>query len=454
MTKIISINPYTEEKIKSSSLLPLSQASKKIQTSKKSLEKWKSTSIQDRCAKIKNIADILKKNKLKYAKLMTQEMGKPLKQAISEIEKCAWATEYFADNAPTFLKEEFIQTEAYMSYIRFDPLGLVLGIMPWNFPFWQVWRCAIPALCAGNVFLLKHSTNVPGCAQMIHEIFNQALPKGVFTSLLIDSSTATQIIEKNLIQGVSLTGSVEAGKQIAQVSGKNLKKTVLELGGSDPFIILEDANLQLACETAVQARTINSGQSCIAAKRFIIVEKKFKEAVQKILEATKSLKIGDPMQESTSVGPLARKDLVENLKNQVKKALQSGGKILYQTKNLPKKGFFFPPTLILCNKNNPILQEELFGPVFLLLKVKNEQEAIKVANATSFGLGASLWTQNLDKANLLAQKIEAGAVTINGMVKSDPRLPFGGIKNSGYGRELGNYGIKEFTNMKTVVVNK
>jgi succinate-semialdehyde dehydrogenase/glutarate-semialdehyde dehydrogenase len=379
-------------------------------------------------------------------------MGKPITQAIAEVEKCALVCEYYSDNAEKILKEEIIQTDASQSYVRFDPFGIVLAIMPWNFPFWQIFRFAAPALMAGNVALLKHASNVPMSALAIEEIFMEAgFPQNIFKTLLISSSLIKEIIDNPLIKAVTLTGSESAGKKVAQFCGSKLKKTVLELGGSDPFIVLDDANVDEAVKTAVTARLINNGQSCIAAKRFIVVGKIYHEFEKKFVEAMSKVKIGDPMNKETELGPIAREDLLNELDGQVKKSVEKGAKVLCGGKRIDRKGFYYEPTILSnLSKGMPAYDEEIFGPVASLIKARDEDDAIRIANDSVFGLGASLWTSNITKAKLLAGKIESGSVFINGMVKSDPRLPFGGIKNSGYGRELSHYGIKEFVNIKTV----
>ncbi|NJD22726.1 MAG: NAD-dependent succinate-semialdehyde dehydrogenase [Melioribacter sp.] len=414
--------------------------------------KWRETDFSFRASLMKNVANILREKKEHYGKILTLEMGKPISQAISEVEKCALVCEYYADNAEKILSEEIVQTDASQSYVRFDPLGIVLAIMPWNFPFWQVFRFAAPALMAGNVCMLKHASNVPMSALAIEEIFMKAgFPKNTFKTLLIGSSGVKEIIDHPGIKAVTLTGSEPAGKQIASLCGTKLKKTVLELGGSDPFIVLDDANIDEAVKTAVTARLINNGQSCIAAKRFIVVEKIYNEFEKKFVEAMIKVKVGDPMNKETELGPIAREDLLNELDAQVKQSVEKGAKILCGGKRINRDGFYYKPTIISnLSKGMPAYEDEIFGPVASLIKAKDEDDAIKIANDSKFGLGASLWTSNITKAKVLAGKIESGSVFINGMVKSDPRLPLGGIKSSGYGRELSHYGIKEFVNIKTV----
>jgi len=414
--------------------------------------KWRETDFSFRAGLMKNVAKILREKKEHYGKILTLEMGKPITQAIAEVEKCALVCEYYADNAEKILSEEIVQTDASQSYVRFDPLGIVLAIMPWNFPFWQVFRFAVPALMAGNVCMLKHASNVPMSALAIEEIVMQAgFPQNTFKTLLISSIQVKEIIKHPHIKAVTLTGSEPAGKEVAVFSGSKLKKTVLELGGSDPFIVLDDANIDEAVKTAVLARLINNGQSCIAAKRFIIVEKIYNEFEKKFVEAMTKVKVGDPMNKETELGPIAREDLLNELDAQVKHSLEKGAVVLYGGRRIDREGFYYEPTILAnLSKGMPAYDDEIFGPVASLIKAKDEDDAIKIANDSTFGLGASLWTSNITKAKVLAGKIESGSVFINGMVKSDPRLPFGGIKSSGYGRELSHYGIKEFVNIKTV----
>jgi len=413
---------------------------------------WKSTSFVARKLLMKKTSEVLRNKREKYAQVITVEMGKPITQSIAEVEKCAWVCDYYADNAENILREEIIPTDASESYVRFDPIGVVLAVMPWNFPFWQVFRFAAPALMAGNVGLLKHASNVPMCALAIEQIFvNAGFPKNVFRTLLIESKDVQGVIDNPLVKAVTLTGSEPAGKIIASACGDKLKKTVLELGGSDPFIVLEDADIETAVKTAITARLINNGQSCIAAKRFIVVEKVYDSFEKKFTELMEKVIVGEPIDTKTELGPIAREDLLYELDAQVKDSVKLGAKILTGGKIFPGKGFYYASTILSnLKKGMPAYDDEIFGPVASLIKVKDEDEAILVANDSAFGLGASLWTDNIEKAKKLAEKIESGSVFINGMVKSDPRLPFGGIKNSGYGRELSHYGIKEFVNIKTV----
>jgi succinate-semialdehyde dehydrogenase/glutarate-semialdehyde dehydrogenase len=413
---------------------------------------WRKLSFSQRKARILRLAKLLKKDKTKFARLMTQEMGKPISQSENEIDKCVWGCEFYAKNGESYLKPAVVKTDARKSYVRYDPIGVVFGIMPWNFPFWQVFRFSVPALMAGNGALLKHAPNVPGCAMAIEALYQKAgVP--VFRSLFLSNDDAARLIASPFVQGVSLTGSGRAGSEVASVAGKSLKKTVLELGGSDPFIVLADADLAKTVPAGVRGRMLNSGQSCIAAKRFIIVEKIFSKFQKLFVEEVRKLKVGEPTNRANDVGPLAREDLLENLERQVEKSVSQGAKVLIGGSRLKGKGFFYLPTVLTDVGSGMVcFTEEIFGPVASLIVAKNDEEAIQLANETSYGLGASLWTKNRKRAEMLAARIEAGSVFINGTVKSDPRLPFGGIKQSGYGRELSSPGMHEFVNIKTVWV--
>ena len=449
---IQTLNPATGKVIKTFEEYSSRQVSKIIDDVQESFYPWKNMSFAERSALMKNAAMLLRNKKNKYGELLTQEMGKPISQAIAEVEKCAWVCEYYAENARNLLSEEIIKTDASQSYVRFEPLGIVLAVMPWNFPFWQVFRFAAPALMAGNVALLKHASNVPSCALAIENIFQEAgFPKNIFRTLLIGSSPVEEVITNTKIKAVTLTGSEPAGKIVAEACGKLLKKTVMELGGSDPFIVLDDANIDLAVRTAVTARNLNNGQSCIAAKRFIVTEKIYGEFEKKFIVLMKNVTVGDPMNSDTDVGPIAREDLLNELEAQIQLSVQKGALVVCGGKRIKREGYFLEPT-ILSNvlPGMPAYEEELFGPVASLIKAKDEDDALRIANDSRYGLGASLWTNDVEHAKELANVIESGSLFINGMVKSDPRLPFGGIKNSGYGRELSHYGIKEFMNIKTV----
>lgn len=449
---IQTINPANGKIVQTFEQYSSKQVSEIIDLTHEAFMNWRSVEFAAKKVLMKKAAAILREKKNEFGKTLTLEMGKPINQAIAEVEKCALVCDYYAENAERILSEEIVSTDASESYVRFDPLGIVLAIMPWNFPFWQVFRFAAPALMAGNVCLLKHASNVPMSALAIEEIFIQAgFPKNIFRTLLIGSSSVEEVINHPKIKAVTLTGSEPAGKKVAESCGKVLKKTVLELGGSDPFIVLEDADIDVSVKTAITARLINNGQSCIAAKRFIVVENIYDEFEKKFVEQMKKVKVGDPMNPETELGPMAREDLLFELDEQVRKSVIKGAQILCGGKRINREGFYYEPT-ILANvlPGSLAYDEEIFGPVASLIKAKDEADAIRIANDSPFGLGASLWTSNREKAKQLAASIESGAVFINGMVKSDPRLPFGGIKNSGYGRELSHYGIKEFVNIKTV----
>src|SRR3989338_1881790 len=452
MKYVETINPATEEKIKKYKIFEKRDLDRSLNNSKKASENWKKLSVKQRVSIMKGISKELLRNKNEYARTITIEMGKPISQSIGEIEKCAWLCDYFSKNAENFLKNEIIKTENKKSYIRFDPLGKILCIMPWNFPFWQVFRFAIPSLYAGNAVILKHSSSTLECSLLIEKLFSKFLPKGVFQTVIADTKVVNYLM--NYIEGVSLTGSVNTGKVIGENAGKRIKKFVLELGGSDPFIVLKDAKLRFTCENAVKAMFINSGQSCIAAKRFIVVKDIADEFADKLLSLVEKLKVGDPLKKTTDIGPLVNYNQLLSLDIQVKKSIKQGAKVLYGGKIINNKKNFYMSTLI-TNTNNKtaVIKEETFGPVMPIIKVKDDREAIKEANNTEFGLGASIWTENRKKAEDYAKEIEAGAVAINSVVRSDPRMPFGGVKASGIGRELSRYGLLEFTNVKSVVVN-
>ena len=449
---IETVNPTTNKLVKSFEKMSNKRVDEIIVSSEKAYQEWRKTTYEHRAKLLFNTANVLRKNKQKYAETMTLEMGKPITQSLGEVEKCAWVCEYYAENAELMLNKEIIETDASESFVQFDPIGIVLAVMPWNFPMWQVFRFAAPALMAGNVGLLKHASNVPMSALAIEEIFIEAgLPDGVFNTLLIDSSQVERVIDNPLIKATTLTGSEPAGMAVASASGKALKKSVMELGGSDPFIIFIDANINEAVDAGVFARTMNNGQSCIAAKRFILVNEIAAEFESKFVAKMNSLVVGDPMNSETELGPIAREDLLEELDFQVRTSEKQGAKTLCGGKRLNREGAYYPATVLSnIEKGNLAYSEELFGPVAVMIRAKDETDAVHIANDTPFGLGASLWTSNTEKAKIVAKEIDSGSVFINGMVKSDPRLPFGGTKISGYGRELSHYGIKEFVNIKTV----
>ncbi len=450
---IATINPATGETLKTFTPLTNAEIETKLALAQSTFEQYRHTSFAQRSQWLNQAADILEKDKLKFAQIMTTEMGKTLQSAIAEVEKCAKVCRFYAEKAPEFLADVSIPSDASQSYIAYQPLGIILAVMPWNFPFWQVFRFAAPALMAGNVGILKHASNVPQCALAIQSILDQAgFPSGAFQTLLIGASQVKPIIEDDRVKAATLTGSEPAGAALASAAGQQIKKVVLELGGSDPFIILESADLEEAVSTAVKARMLNNGQSCIAAKRFIVAESIAKEFQEQLLAQFQALTIGDPLEKSTDIGPLATASILTELDQQVQEAIKQGATVLLGGKPLTDRpGNYYPPT-ILTNipVDSPTAQEEFFGPVALLFTVKNIDQAIALANHIPFGLGASAWTNNTAQSKRLVSEIEAGAVFINGMVKSDPRLPFGGIKRSGYGRELSSQGIHEFVNIKTV----
>lgn len=451
---IQSINPYTREVIASYSEINLSELSQIIQKTANSFQKWKKKTYKERSVLFIKMAEFLRKNLEQYAVLISSEMGKIIKESKAEIEKCALLCEYYAENTEKLLTKEYIQTDANTSYIRFDPIGVIFAIMPWNFPFWQVLRAAVPTLMAGNTVVLKHAPNVMGCAIAIEELFTEVgFPQNVFRNLMIPVELSEQVIAHPAVSGVTLTGSVRAGRSVAEQAGKNLKKCVLELGGSDPYIVLNDSDFELACHTGFVSRMLNAGQVCIAAKRFIVETGIYDQFIEKQKVLIKNLKIGNPLLEETDMGPMAREDLLITIENQVKKSVNMGAKVVIGGKRFSNNSLFYEPTLITnVTKEMPVYNEETFGPVSVVIKAKNTDDAIKVANETNMGLGASIWTKNISVAEKIAKQINAGAVFINGMTKSDPRLPFGGTKNSGFGRELGAHGIKEFLNIKTVYI--
>ena len=415
---------------------------------------WREAGVGVRTALMRSVAGVLRTDKSRYAALLTSEMGKPIVEAEAEIEKCAWTAGWFAENGERLLAEQRVESTGAESYVRFHPLGVILAVMPWNFPFWQAFRAGLPALTAGNVMLLKHSSNVPQSALAIEEVFREAgVPEGVFQSLLIGSAAVERLISDHRVAGVTLTGSDKAGSLVAESAGRALKKTVLELGGSDPFIVLADADLEVAASVACRARNQNNGQSCIAAKRFIVEETAADEFEQRFTSAVAALKVGNPMDRANQVGPLARGDLVEELERQVKESMRLGARATTGGQRVDGDGYYFEPTVLTnVQPGMPVYHEETFGPVAAVIRVKDAEDALRVANDTDFGLGSNIWTADVERAKQMAERVEAGLVFINGMVASDARLPFGGVKWSGYGRELSEYGIKEFTNIQTVWV--
>lgn len=452
---LTSINPANNKIIKQYDEMTASDSSEIILLAHQSFFEWKETSFVHRAELMKNAAKVLRQNSEEYSALMTMEMGKPIAQSRAEVEKCAWVCDYYAENAEKFLTDELIKTEATKSFVTYQPLGAILAVMPWNFPFWQVFRFAAPNLMAGNSGVLKHASNVSGCALAIEEVFRKAgFPENLFRTLLVSSKNVKAIIEDEKIQAVTLTGSVPAGRSVASIAGNSIKKTVMELGGSDPYVVLEDADLEKAAMSCVNSRLINAGQSCIAAKRFIIVEKVYDEFERLYLDFMSRKKMGDPLDEKNDLGPQASIQLRDELHDQVLRSLQRGAKLLLGG-NIPDlDGAYYPPT-VLSNVKPGIaaFDEELFGPVAALIKAKDQDEAIELANKSIFGLGAAVFTNDQDRGERIAkEKLNAGCCFVNDFVKSDPRLPFGGIKESGYGRELSPFGIREFVNIKTVYI--
>ncbi len=452
---VTTSNPATGKELAVYTLLTEKQIEKKLNKAQKTWLKYKKTSFESRAKRLYNVASLLENYKETYAKLMVNEMGKTITEAIGEVEKCAWVCRYYAENAEQFLAKEIIETEAEKSYVTFQPIGAVLAIMPWNYPLWQVFRFAAPALMAGNVALLKHASNVLGCGDAIEKIFLDAgFPKGAFTHLKVSSKNIEKILDNPIVKAATLTGSEAAGSAVASSAGKNIKKTVLELGGSDAYLILEDADIQEAAEICTNGRLMNAGQSCIGAKRFIVLEEVYDKFLKAFKKKMKAAKIGDPTDKNTKYGCMARKDLRKELHEQVKKSVRMGAKIEIGGEIPKGKGAFYPATILTNLKPGmPAYDEELFGPVASVIKAKNEKEAIKIANSSKFGLGGAVITADKKRGErIAAEELEAGCCFVNSFVKSDPRLPFGGIKTSGYGRELSHYGIKEFVNIKTVYV--
>ena len=452
---IATVNPATGETIRTFSALTDAEIEIKLELAQQTFTQHQQTSLEERAKSLNRAAEILESDRERLAALATLEMGKTYASAIAEVEKCALVCRYYAEHGAQFLADIPVSTDGTKSWVHFEPIGIVLAVMPWNFPYWQVFRFAAPALMAGNIGLLKHASNVPQCALAIEEVLHQAgFMPGSFQTLLIPSEKVSNLVADPRVKAVTLTGSEPAGRQIAATAGQHLKKTVLELGGSDPFIVLDSAHVEQAVSTAVKARMLNNGQSCIAAKRFIVTEKIAEPFEKAFVSKFQGLKVGDPMDPTTDLGPLATPQILDDLEKQVQESLHQGAALLTGGDRITSlSGNYYEPT-ILTNipKDSPAYAEELFGPVASLFRVRNIQEAIQLANDTAFGLASSAWTQDPEEQQMLIEKLQAGSVFINGMVKSDPRLPFGGTKNSGYGRELSIQGIHEFVNIKTVWV--
>lgn len=451
---IETINPTTGEIIKIYELMSKQGLDRLIEASEQAFLKWRSTNFSERATKLRRAAEILNTHKQNYATLITHEMGKPIKQAESEIEKCAWLCNHFADHAAEYLAPKKITTEMSSSFITYQPLGIIFAIMPWNFPFWQVFRFAGPALMSGNACILKHAPTTTGCGLAIEKVFYEAgFPESIFSTVIIDLDLAKKIIEHPKIAGVTLTGSVKAGKEVGSEAARHLKKTVLELGGSDPYLILEDADLELAADQCVKSRLNNSGQTCIAAKRLIVVDAVRENFEKMVIAKAKNYKLGNPMEETVQIGPLARADLRDTVQQQVEESIAKGAELVLGGKILPGEGFFYPVTVLKNVKPGmPAYDAEIFGPVITFINAKDEQDAIRIANDTRYGLGAAVFTKDIKRGEQIAKQLEAGTCCVNTLVASDPRLPFGGIKASGFGRELAAEGIHEFNNIKTICI--
>ncbi len=450
-----AVNPATGERIDSYEEASGDDVDAALDRATDAFEDWRQRPLREREQLLERVGELLRENQREYAELMVREVGKPITQAESEVEKCAWACDHYAENAAAYLAADHHPGPpgAEVKTVH-EPLGPVLAVMPWNFPFWQVFRFAAPYLTAGNVGLLKHASNVPGCAIAIEEIFREAgYPEGVFQSLLIPSDLVEDIVEDDRLRAATVTGSGRAGRAVASTAGQHLKKTVLELGGSDPFVVLDDADVEAAAETGAWARNQNGGQSCIAAKRFVVVEEVYDEFLETFVDEVEALTVGDPMDGDTDVGPQAREDLLEDLHEQVQDSVEAGAEVVNGGEPMDREGNFYPPTVLTdVPEGCPVDSEEVFGPVAAVYRVGDEEAAVEKANDTQFGLGASVWTEDRERGERVAREIEAGCTYVNQLVKSDPRVPFGGVKESGYGRELGKPGITEFVNRKTVWV--
>lgn len=451
-----SINPATGETIATYEATPPEVVERSLKTANKAFEAWRQASFKERAQVLKAVAAQLRKDQKMLAELATREMGKPIQQSMDEVAKCARTFEFYAKEGAKMLQDEVVATDAKKSFVSYQPLGTILAVMPWNFPYWQVFRCAAPILMAGNTMVLKHASNVSGCALEIEKIFKKAgVPKGLFQTFLLPSGEVADLIAHPLIHGVTFTGSTNAGSKVAEAAARVIKKQVLELGGSDAYVVLEDADIDLAVKVCVEARLVNSGQSCVAAKRFIVVKSLRKEFEQKMAEAFEAAKWGgDPMDKSMRIGPMARMDLRDSLHEQVMDSVANGAKILCGGKLPEGPGAFYPPTILTnVKKGMPAYDEEMFGPVAAIIEAKDEADAMRKANDSIYGLGGAIFSKNRKRAEQLAAKeMQSGNCFINAQVHSDPRLPFGGTKQSGYGRELGVFGIREFTNIKTVFV--
>ena len=450
---IRSINPTTEKVQKEIQEISKDDITTKISLSHDAFLSWKNVSMSDRAELFLCLGDVLLENKEKYAKTITKEMGKPFSQSLAEIDKCILNCEYYANHSHTLLQPENVKIEKASAHIQFDPLGVIFFVMPWNFPFWQVLRQAVPTMMAGNTVVLKHASNVPLCALLLEQAMKKAgFPKNTFQTLMMSARDSETVLKDFRVKGVSLTGSVGAGSKVASLAGKHIKKSVMELGGSDPFIVLPDAHVKNAARAGAQSRLNCNGQTCISAKRFIVHEDIYEEFLSEHLSAFEEIVVGNPSKEGVTLGPLSSLRAVEDIEKQVKKSVKKGAKIVVGGSRVNRTGYYFEPTILVnVGPGMPAYDDEIFGPVSSIIVVSSESEAVAVANDTVFGLGASIWTKNKERARELASEINAGFVAINDIVKSDSRLPFGGVNHGGFGRELGEYGIKEFTNIKTVV---
>jgi succinate-semialdehyde dehydrogenase/glutarate-semialdehyde dehydrogenase len=449
---IQTLNPATGEVVKTFTALTSQEINEKLEAARGAAMSWRASPIKERASVLRRAADLLEERKTEYGRIMTLEMGKTLKSAIEEAAKCALACRYYADNADRFLADMKVDLTGERSYVAFEPLGVVLAVMPWNFPFWQVVRFAAPAIAAGNVGLLKHSSNVPQCALALEQLFIDAgAPGGVFQTLLIGSDAVAGILSDDRVAAATLTGSEGAGSSVASIAGKSIKKTVMELGGSDPFIVMPSADFDAAVNTAVNARAINNGQSCIAAKRFIVHEAIADRFIDRFVAKMKALVVGDPMDAATNIGPLAMQQIRDDLHDQVERSIEAGARVMLGGRPREGKGWYYEPTVLTdISTDSPAFREETFGPLAAIVRARNVDHAIELANDSRFGLGAAAWTREEGEIARFARDIAAGQVFINGMVASDPRFPFGGVKKSGYGRELGSFGMHEFVNIKTV----
>ena len=451
---IASISPATGKTIQLFRPHTDSEIEQALEYGTRAFDQHRRTSFADRAAKMRRAADLLETDRERFARIISTEMGKIFRASVEEIEKCARGCRFYAEHAEKFLREQVVTSDARHSSIRYQPLGIVLAIMPWNFPFWQVFRFAAPAVMAGNVALLKHASNVPQCALAIEQIFRDAgFEHGVFQTLLIENERVENLIKDSRIKAVTLTGSDRAGSAVANDAGRELKKCVLELGGSDPFIVMPSANLDQAVSIGIKARMVNTGQSCIAAKRFLIADTIYSEFITRFVQGIENLKMGDPFDPATEIGPLAAENILSGVATQVEESVVAGAKVLTGGKRADRTGYFYEPTVLTdIPQNAPAYREEVFGPVALMFRIRNPVDAVTLANDSVFGLGSSVWTNDTDEQEFFARELESGMVFVNAMVASDPRLPFGGVKRSGFGRELGAEGIREFTNIKTVYI--